>query len=148
MGDGNCKLCGETEEGSHHIITECEVMTACINDYQNTLSELHETIISKDEMAFGLVGDPIGEMSPKIILRNVITFIIRHVVFRNRHINFGGKEVAKLILKNKVREKIKKELINKWIEYRARNELDEFANKYLIENILGQIENNNFTINI
>ena len=87
-GDGICKLCGEIEEGSHHIITECEVMTACINDYQNILSVLNEEIITKDEMAFGLVGAPIGEMSPKINLRNFMTFIIRHVVFRNRYIDF------------------------------------------------------------
>ena len=123
-------------------------MTACINDYQNILSVLNEEIITKDEMAFGLVGAPIGEMSSKINLRNFITFIIRHVVFRNRHIDFGGKDRAKLVLKDKVKDKIKKELINKWIEYRARNALDEYANKYLIENILGRIENEILTITI
>ena len=123
-------------------------MTACINDYQNILSLLHGDIITKDELAFGLVGLPIGDMCPKIYLRNFITFIIKHVVFRNRYIDFGGKERAKLVLKNKVREKIKKELFNKWIEYRARQALEEYANRYLIENILGQIENEIFTINI
>ena len=56
--------------------------------------------------------------------------------------------MAKLVLKNKVRDKIKKELINKWIEYRARNALDESANKYLIEIILGEIENEILTITI
>ena len=72
-------------------------------------------------MAFGLVGEPIGSMNLKINLRNFLTFIIRHVVFKNRYIDFGGKERAKLVLKNKIIDKIRKELINKWIEDRAKN---------------------------
>ena len=74
-GDGKCKLCVEMEEGFHHIITECEVLKACIIDYQPTLALLHEEIVCKDEMAFGLVGDPIGEISPKAKLRNFLPLL-------------------------------------------------------------------------
>ena len=102
----------------------------------------------KNEMAFGLVGEPIGAMSLKINLRNFITFIIKHVVFKNRYLDFGGKERAKLVLKNKIRDKIKKELINKWIEYRAKNAKEEYVKLYLIENIVGYLENDNLIINI
>ena len=99
-------------------------------------------------MAFRLVGFPIGDLSLKINLRNFITFITRHVVFKNRYIDFGGKEIAKTALKIKIRNKIRKELTDKWISYRARNLKEDFESKYLIENILGQIENDNLTFNI
>ena len=131
-GEGICKLFGEVEEGSHHIITECEVMKACINDYHSTLLSLRGDIISKDELAFGLVGDPIGEMSPKLNLGNFITLTIRHVVFKNRHMDFGGKESAKVALKNRIKHKIKKQFINKWIEYRAKHAQDECGLNYLV----------------
>ena len=146
--NGIYKLCVEIEEASYHIITECEVMKACINDFQTTLLTLHGEQITKDEMAFGLVGNPIGEMSRKANLRNYITFIIRHVVFKNRYIDFWGIERAKLLLKNKVRDRVKKELLNKWIEHRERNAKEEYANKYLIENILGRLENDNLILSI
>ena len=87
-------------------------------------------------------------MNPKLNLRNFITFTIRHVVFKNRHIDFGGIESAKASLKNKIKQKIKKELFNKWIEYRAKHAQDEYVNKYLIENILGQILNNNLIVTV
>ena len=62
-------------------------------------------------MAFGLVGDPIGEISPKAKLRNFLTSIIRHVIFKNRYIDFGGKEIAKLVLKTKLKIKLKNNLL-------------------------------------
>ena len=140
-GDGKCKLCGVIEEGSHHIILECAVMKACLNDHQNILLKLHNELLCKDEMAFGLVGNPIGRISGKIKLRNFLTFIIRHVVFKNRYIDFGGILNAHMILKTKILDKIKTELLNKWIAYRNNAAIEGFANKYLIENILGHLEN-------
>jgi hypothetical protein len=107
-GDGKCKLCGVIEEGSHHIILECAVMKACLNDHQNILSRFHNDVLGKDEMAFGLVGNPIGRISGKMKLRNFLTFIIRHVVFKHRYIDFGGRLNAHTILKTKILEKIKK----------------------------------------
>ena len=147
-GDGFCKLCGEREEGAHHIITECEVMKACIDDHQTTLLQLHDQIMFKDEMAFGLVGEPIGSTNLKTNLRNFLTFIIRHVVFKNRYIDFGGKERAKLVLKNKIRDKLKKELMNKWIEYKAKNAKEVYRKLFLIENIVGYLDNDSLIINI
>ena len=140
-GDGKCKLCGETEEGSHHIILECAVMKACLNDHQNMLSRFHNDVLGKDEMAFGLVGNPIGRISGKMKLRNFLTFIIRHVVFKHRYIDFGGRLNAHTILKTKILENFLKELLNKWIAHRNNAAIEGFANKYIIENILGHIEN-------
>ena len=140
-GDGKCKLCGEIEEGSHHIILECSVMKACLNDHQNILSRLHNEMVAKDEMAFGLIGNPIGRISDKMKLRNFLTFIIRHVVFKNRYIDFGGILIAHTTLKTKIIAKIKKELLDKWIAYRNKAAVEGFKDKYLIENILGHIDN-------
>ena len=102
----------------------------------------------KDEMAFGLVGEPIGSTNLKTNLRNFLTFIIRHVVFKNRYIDFGGKERAKLVLKNKIRDKLRKELMNKWIEYKAKNAKKVYRKLFLIENILGYLDNDSLIINI
>ena len=145
-GDGKCKLCGDMEEGSHHIILECAVMKACLNDHVITLLRLHNEVLSRDEMAFGLVGDPIGRVDGKMRLRNFITFIIRHVVFKNRYVDFGGRRIAHATLKVKIIGRIKKELLNKWVIYKNNGTVESFKNIYLIENILGQVENNELVI--
>ena len=147
-GDGKCKLCGEIEEGSNHIVTECEVLKACINDYQIILSALHEEIITRDELAFGLVGNPVGVLSPKMKLRNFLTFIIRHVIFKKRYKDFGGKEIAKIALREIIKAKIKNELIDKWVLHRSKGTQEDFVSKYLIENMLGYVENGNLIINL
>ena len=80
----------------------------CLNDYPNIFFMLHNEILSKDEMALGLVGNPIEKISEKMRLINFLTFTIRHVVFKNRYIDFGGILNAHASLKPIIQGRIKK----------------------------------------
>ena len=57
-GEGKCKLCGQIEQGSHHIIIECNILKACIDIFMHILMQLSESEISNNELAFGIVALP------------------------------------------------------------------------------------------
>ena len=75
-----------------------------------------------------------GVLSPKMKLRNFLTFIIRHVIFKKRYKDFGGKEIAKIALREIIKAKIKNELIDKWVLHRSKGTQEDFDSKY-IENM-------------
>ena len=53
-----------------------------------------------------------------------------------------------MVLKNKIRDKLKKELMNKWIEYKAKNAKEVYRKLFLIENIVGYLDNDSLIITI
>ena len=140
-GDGICKLCGEIEEGVQHIAINCKVLERCLNYFLALLRRLNGTDICKDEIAFGLAGANIDNLTPKDNLRNFLTFTIRTVVFKNRHIDFGGVGNATVALVNKSKYKIKQILHDYWLFYKNKGTIDQFHDKYLIENVIGSVEN-------
>ena len=147
-GTGNCKLCGELEEGAQHIVIECSVLVGCLDAFINILRRLRNDIISKDEIAFGLAGSNVQELGIKDKLRNFITFIIRTIVLKNRHINYGSVHNAIHVLKSKIRYKIVEVLKSIHIIYKYKLSVNDFVDRFLIDNILGQIENGILHINI
>ena len=147
-GEGKCKLCGETEEGSHHIVINCRVLELCMNEFTPIIMKFNTYTITKDELAFGLAGANIIQMTPKDKLRHFITFIIRAVVFKNRNIDYGSTSNAVNVIKNKIKLKIMKLLSNIYNLYKYRYSVQEFLEKYLIENIIGRVENGKLNITI
>ena len=97
--------------------------------------------MTRDEMAFGLVDQANIDIDNKSKLRNLITFVIRHVVFKNRHIEFRDQDAALATLNNKIKFKLKELLYDKWVYFKYKLSEQSFSEKYLIENILGTIEN-------
>lgn len=144
---GKCNLCGKIEEGSHHIMTTCQVMIGCILAFTDLLKKCNSTDIYEDEVVFGLVGLFDG-FDDKDKIRNFITYIIRHCVFRNRHKNYGSIENATFILIKCIKHKINRELSDKLIIYRHKNAETEFVEKYLIENIIGELRDGNLILNV
>ena len=144
-GEGKCKLCGEIEEGSHHIITECFVTKSCFTDLLNILKYLDVDYITKDEMAFGLYDS--NQNVGNIRLRNYFTFTLRHTIFKNRHNDFGGKDNAKLILKQIAISKIKEEIIDNWKIRCQYGRESELIKQFFKDNILGNIQNNEIIFN-
>ena len=147
-GTGHCKLCGELEEGVQHIVIDCSVLEGCINAFIDIIYGMGDNIISKDELAFGLAGSGIQTIDNKDKLRNLITFIIRTVVFKNRNRNYGTVQNAVLVLKAKICYKIREVLKDMHIIYKYKYSVSDFANSFLIDNILGNIQNGSLHINI
>ena len=53
---------------------------------------IYETAMMKDEMALGIAGIiQISNLNERGQLRNLITFIIRHIVLKNRYREYGAK---------------------------------------------------------
>ena len=80
-------------------------------------------------------------LNTKDNLQNFLTFTIRTVVFKNRHIDFGGVGNATVALVNKSKYKIKQILHDYWLFYKNKGKIDQFHDKYLIENVIGSVEN-------
>ena len=77
-----------------------------------------------------------------------MTYTIRHIVYRNRNINLNNNANVNLILINKVEKHIKLDLMERYNLFKLKGELQTFKNIYLIDNILGELENNNLTLGI
>ena len=145
-GDGKCKLCGEVEQGSHHIIFECYVLKASIELFMHILTQLSDIELSNDELVFGLVALPSEELDAKCKLRNLVTFVIRHCVFRSRAIEFTNRNSAIRAMKNKIKYKLNEFLTDKWLHFKYKVSENEFKKLYLVEDILGKIENNKLIV--
>ena len=145
-GDGKCKLCGQIEQGSHHIVIECNILKACTDIYLHILMQLSDLEMSNDELAFGIVETTNENFDNKCKLRNLVTFVIRQSVFKSRHLEFPNRHSAISAINNKIKFKLKEILTDKWIHYKYKRSQYEFKNIYLIGEILGKIENNKLVL--
>ena len=98
--------------------------------------------MSRDELAFGIAGTDIQTLGRKDLIRNFITFIIRTVVFKNRHKNYGSIQSAINVLENKIRFKIRKVLREKYTIFKHKYTVPKYIETYLIDNILGSVQGN------
>ena len=97
------------------------------------------------EKSFGL---KVEKDDKKQKLRNYINFSIRHVVFRNRHRKLGNNKasiVRNLILK--IDTFLKADLKTKFKLAVEKQKVDEFRNNYLIDGVLGTVDNNVLSLN-
>jgi hypothetical protein len=140
-GDGKCKLCGEVEEGSYHIAINCIVLERSLNNFIIPLRNLNGNNLCKDEIAFGLAGAILEQLNQKEKLRNLVTFVIRTVVFKNRYKDFGGVENAVVAITSKVKFKMRQIFHDFWVYYRHKGEIQAYKDKYLIDNIFGSVQN-------
>ena len=108
------------------------------------LVNLGPTSFSDSEKAFGIYEQ--NDKKPN--LRNYLTYALRHIVYRNRNIDISNRSNIVRILVNKVNAYIKQDLTEKFNIYKHKNKLGHFKNLYLIEDIIGKIENNNLVLNI
>ena len=141
-GPGHCKLCGNEETGAHHIVVDCKVLIGCMDRFTTLLHNLRDMEMSRDELAFGIAGTDIQTLGRKDLIRNFITFIIRTVVFKNRHKNYGSIQSAINVLENKIRFKIRKVLREKYTIFKHKYTVPKYIETYLIDNILGSVQGN------
>ena len=142
IGDGKCKLCKCMEEKRTHIFIECKIINEVYQYFSDIILKLHNRHITELEKVFGIYN----EESDHFLLRNYITFTIRHIVYRNRNLDTSqvGNVVSLLI--NKIKWFIRKDLTEKYHMYKNKNKTNIFVQKYLIENILGSINDGELNI--
>jgi len=137
-GDGICKLCKNIERTRTHVFMNCEVIESLYQQFGYILSQLGPTTVSENEKAFGLYNE---QDDSKSRLRNYVTYTIRHIVFRNRNIDFALDAHVVTIMANKIKAYIRRDLKERYYLYKYKNKLNIFKDIYLLENIIGNINN-------
>ena len=140
-----CKLCGEAEADSFHIILSCPVHIEVFQKFNGTYREIDGKDITERESIFG-----VQDSGNKSKLRNFLTFIIKNSIFRMRNVNFATKRLAITGVLSRIRKDIRNELNSKLLLYLSRNRLPRFRELFLHNNVLGQVVNNTlvFTLDI
>ena len=142
--DGICKLCKKLERQRTHIFMHCEVIHYIFNHFSNIIHSFDNSIISQKEKAFGIFE----EINEKILLRNYMTFSIRHIIYRNRNMDVPRGGNVKSILIKKLISYIRKDLMEMFDRAKLRNKIECFKSRYLIEEIFGKVQNNQLVLNI
>jgi len=141
--DGICKLCHLIEEDRCHIFTTCNVINSLYRHFSAILLQLYPNQITNEEKIFGIYI----EKTPKIELRNYITFFIRHTVYRNRNTDFISSDIINT-LRIKIIKAIDSDIISKFNIAKMKRELDKFKNVFLIGEILAKIQENTLISNL
>jgi len=142
--DGVCKLCNKLERQRTHIFMNCDIINYVYNHFSNIITIFDNSVLSQKEKAFGIFE----QMNDKKLLRNYTTFIIRHIIYRNRNMVVNRGVNVQLILINKVKQFIRNDLINRFDIAKFKNEVLSFKEKYLIDEVFGKIENNKLLLHI
>ena len=137
--ENRCKLCGEAEADSFHIILSCPVHNDIFRRFNDTFKEINGKDLSEREVIFGC-----QEPGDRINLRNFLTFIIKNSIFRMRNTNFVNKQIAEIAVLNRIHKDLKSELNKKLLLYTSRNKIARFKDLFLYNNILGHVVNNEF----
>ena len=143
-GEGICKLCCNIEQNRTHIFMNCQVIHIVYQHFSYIITPLGPSAIEDIEKAFGIYED----LDTKASLRNYITYTIRHIVFRSRNLEILPNAVVATILINKIKLYMKLDLLEKFYFYRHKHKLEAFKEMFLMDNILGRIENNELILSI
>jgi len=108
------------------------------------LTQLYNEPIDKLEMAFGIFN----RKNDKIMLRNYLTFTIRHVVFKSRNSEFTSAQISKNALILKIKNFLKRDLELRFIMAKTTCNISLFEKEFLVYNILGNIINENLFLNL
>ena len=139
--DGICKLCQKIERQRTHIFMKCDLIQKLYEYFSPFLLRLDPTV---KEKAFGIFE----QVNKKKLLRNYITYTIRHTIYRNRNMTVSRNDYILIILIKKVKYWIRKDLKERFNIAKMKHILHDFQNNYLIEDILGTLEDNKLKMNI
>ena len=140
-----CKLCGEAEADSFHIILSCPVHKEVFQKFHGIYREIDGKDMTERESIFGL-----QDSGDKTLLRNFLTFIIKNSIFRMRNVDFTTKRLAIRGVLSRIHKDIRNELKSKFLLYLSRNKLARFKELFLHKNLLGHAIDNTlvFTLGI
>ena len=100
----NCPLCLTFPSTKFHLTHECTVTNNLWKDLEHHLMQISPEPVTPQEKIFGLLGH-----SPGVILRNWITFLLRHCIIEQESIAYHNKKglLNELELKAKFNDLVK-----------------------------------------
>ena len=118
----NCKLCGEIELDHTHIISDCAILKEILKRFK-----LNVIFNKKPKISFGLDND---------YFKIIILFHIKSAVFRSRFYTYCSIEQCIISLINKCKDNITKDLKYRYDLAKVKGNIEDFLNKYNINNSL------------
>ena len=117
----------------------CEITKTLWKELEHHLTKIFDVPVTEPEKVFGLLGN-----TPNIILRNWLTFNLRHCVVKQEGPAFHNRKGPANIIDIKImfNEKIKSELMEKYHIYTNLARLDYFKRIFMVNDYLVTWENN------
>ena len=122
-----CPLCTNTCPNRFHIILYCQTVVDLWTALEPFLKKVHPGSITKEEMAFGIIGS-----TPPVLLRNFLTFLLRECIrsFENQafYYNLGGANA--IHIQYTFNARVKREVMNAYQLYKSLNRIDYFFKSF------------------
>ena len=143
-----CLNCQEDEEGPAHTFLFCDISNQVYNHFMVLLMKFSNKGLDMKEKCFGIFLESV-ESKKKERLRNYILSLIKHTIFKKRanqaHL---PKEGISLFLINLCKKLITKDLNSKYIIASKNKKIQIFKDNFLMEGILGNIDQSTLKIYI
>ena len=105
--------------------------------FNETLKKIIRRDVTAEEKIFGMKCTIIKSREH---LRNYITFAIRHTIIISRAIEFDDPITAGNVVTEKIKKLLKEDLERNYLMAIYNNRVENFKAIFLIDNILGRIE--------
>ena len=134
-----CPLCLELPQTKFHLTLDCKITQNLWAEIEPHLTRLFQQPVSNEEKIFGIVGN-----SPGVILRNWLTFLLRHCVVEQERIGYHNKLGCQneLELKIKFNERAKSEVMAKYRIYANLGRTEYFEKIFAFKDYLLVWEDN------
>ena len=142
--DGVCKLCHVIQDSRTHIFLSCDMINRLYNFFSPLLHRIVPCNLTEKEKIMGL--ELPAQDNKKEILRNYITFTIRHVAYRNRNKNYGNLENIREVLASSIVKYIKRDITFRWRLARHQLKMTAFSELYLLNNIIAFLDDRDMLI--
>ena len=126
---------------SHFL--SCPMIDKIYSHFKPFLLSLYPYEITLEEKAFGIYR----EITNRTTLRNYLTYQIRIVTFRNRNINTTNRNVKQFLIES-ILKTIDKDIKERYIVAKHKDQIQFFEDSFLIENIIAVITNGKIILRI
>ena len=138
-----CPFCQQIPQNKYHITIECTALSSLWTEIVEHLQIIHPSQITDTEKIFGIQG-----ITPNIILRNWMTFILRQIISEQENKAFYNKKGLGNIedIKLLYNQKIKTDVWNKYNIYTSLGRIPYFTKTFAVNDHLIIWENQQWQI--
>ena len=138
-----CPLCLQLPQTRFHLTLDCKITHNLWTDLEPHLQRLTHHPVSEKEKIFGVLAQ-----TPGGILRNWLTFLLRHCIVQQESIAYHNKKgpLNEQMIKMKFNETVKSEVMGKYRIYSNLGRTDYFEKIFAYDDYLLVWENNWYQI--
>ena len=131
--DSPCSFCRKLPRNSFHIILICPFVQVLWHDLHPFPRKISNTPVSKQEMAFGLVGN-----SPAVRLRNWLTFTLREMIEKQEKAAYYKPGLFHHLREFKVKynQRVRKLVHRTALTYEVNGDVEKFTTLFAYNNVL------------